>query len=96
MSKGWMKNIPKGATITLVFLSLSALAYGQQAQPVQQGRSHHHHGINERQRNQEERIQQGIRSGELTEKEATRLEEKEAKIKTEEECARRSGVKLTP
>jgi len=52
-------------------------------------------GINERQHNQQERIRQGIKSGDLTRREAVRLEEQEAKIQVNEKFAGADG-KITP
>jgi uncharacterized protein YdeI (BOF family) len=53
-------------------------------------------GINERQHNQQQRIRQGVRSGELTGVEAARLQRREAQIKLNEARARRSGGEFTP
>lgn len=52
--------------------------------------------INTRQREQQERIRQGVRSGELTRREARRLEAEEARIRVDERYARRSGGQFTP
>jgi hypothetical protein len=52
--------------------------------------------INERERHQQERIRQGVRSGELTRVEAARLERREAQIRLNEARARRSGGEFTP
>ena len=51
--------------------------------------------IKERQHNQQERIRQGIKSGELTRREAVRLEEQEAKIRVNEKFAKSDG-KISP
>jgi len=51
--------------------------------------------INQRQRNQQARIRQGIRSGELTRREAYRLESRQARVKVREAFARRSGGEFT-
>jgi hypothetical protein len=51
--------------------------------------------INEREHNQQERIRQGIKSGELTRSEAVRLEDQEAKIRVNEKFAASDG-KITP
>jgi len=51
-------------------------------------------GINERQANQQERIANGIESGELTAKEATKLERGEAKIQKTKKRMKADG-KLT-
>ncbi|HET9131573.1 MAG TPA: hypothetical protein VFO86_11525 [Terriglobia bacterium] len=51
--------------------------------------------IDRREHNQQERIRQGIKSGELTRREAVRLEEQEAKIRVNEKFAKADG-KITP
>jgi len=51
--------------------------------------------IHERQHNQQNRIRQGIKSGELTRREAVRLEEQEAKIRVNEKFAKSDG-KISP
>jgi len=53
-------------------------------------------GVNERQHNQQQRIRQGVRSGELTGVEAARLQRRESQIKLNEARARRSGGEFTP
>lgn len=53
-------------------------------------------GINHREYREQQRINQGIRSGELTRREATRLEEGMAKIRTDERFARMSGGGISP
>jgi hypothetical protein len=58
-----------------------------------QGRNHR---INERQHNQQQRIRQGVRSGELTGVEAARLQRQEAQIRLNEARARQSGGEFTP
>lgn len=52
-------------------------------------------GIDKRQTNQERRIQQGVKSGELNEREAARLERGEKRIERMEERARADG-NVTP
>jgi hypothetical protein len=47
--------------------------------------------VNQRQQNQRERIQQGVKSGELTRREAARLREQEARIRAAERRAKRDG-----
>ena len=49
----------------------------------------------ERQVNQQERIKQGVNSGELNRRETTRLEAEQAKIQAEKKIARADG-KVTP
>jgi hypothetical protein len=53
-------------------------------------------GVNERQRNQQQRIRQGVRSGELTGVEAARLRRQDAQIRLNEARARQSGGEFTP
>ena len=52
--------------------------------------------INERQENQQQRIRQGVRSGELTRREALRLQREQARVRFAEARARRSGGEFTP
>ena len=52
--------------------------------------------INKRQARQQSRIYQGIASGELTRREAARVEAQEARIAVREARARRSGNGLSP
>jgi hypothetical protein len=60
---------------------------------IAQGRRN---GVNERQHNQQQRIRQGVRSGELTRVEAARLQRREAQIRLNEARARQSGGEFTP
>ena len=53
-------------------------------------------GINSREYREQQRINQGIRSGELTRREAVRLEQGMAKIRTDERYARLSGGGISP
>ena len=55
----------------------------------------HPRSINSRERREQQRIRQGERSGELTRKEAGRLEAEEAKIRVDEAYARSSGGGLS-
>src|SRR5262252_4706522 len=48
-------------------------------------------GINHREYNQQQRIRQGVKSGELTRRETERLEAREARIRVDERFARRDG-----
>jgi len=72
------------AAMVAVIIPVASLAQGRR------------NGINERQRNQQERIRQGVRSGELTGVEAARLRRQEAQIKLNEARARQSGGEFTP
>jgi hypothetical protein len=47
--------------------------------------------VNKREHNQQERIHQGIKSGELTRRETIRLEKEEAKIRVNEKFAKSDG-----
>jgi hypothetical protein len=51
--------------------------------------------VNERQRNQHNRIKQGVKSGELTRKEAAKLRNEEKTIQAEKQMAKADG-KVTP
>ena len=51
--------------------------------------------VDKRERHQQRRIRQGVRSGELTRRETERLQAEEAKIRVDEAFARRSGGELT-
>ncbi|MFM9903412.1 MAG: hypothetical protein ACKVQJ_02445 [Pyrinomonadaceae bacterium] len=53
-------------------------------------------GINNRQENQRDRIQQGIKSGELNKREAARLIREEKEIGRQEARFRQSGDGLSP
>ena len=49
-------------------------------------------GIDQRQANQQKRIDQGVKSGELTQKEAARLEKGQEKVQKMEDKAKADGV----
>ena len=51
--------------------------------------------VDQRQANQEARIQQGVQSGELTNREAAKLEAGQAKVQAKEDKAKADGV-VTP
>src|SRR5438105_1273163 len=51
--------------------------------------------VDQRQANQEARIQQGVQSGELTGKEAAKLERGQARVQAKEDKAKADGV-VTP
>lgn len=65
----------------LVIAALPALAFAQ-ATP----------GIDKRQAEQQRRIDQGVKSGELTRREAARLEKGQAKVQRMEDKAKADGV----
>ncbi len=72
-------------SFVLVTMISAASAFGQTHTP----------SINQRERNQQHRINQGVKSGELTRAEAGTLERQEARIKTQEMFAKKDG-KVTP
>lgn len=53
-------------------------------------------GINNREYREQQRINEGIRSGELTRREAARLEAGLARIRTDERFARMTGGGISP
>ena len=67
-------------TFALVF-GMCAASMGQTATP----------GINNRERRQQKRIRKGVRSGELTKKEAVRLEAQQARTRAAEASAKADG-----
>jgi hypothetical protein len=72
------------AALVAVIIPAAGLAQGRR------------NGVNERQRNQQQRIRQGVRSGELTGVEAARIQRREAQIRLNEARARQSGGEFTP
>lgn len=72
----------------LAMCGLSVFALGAMAQANTPG-------VDQRQINQEQRIQQGIQSGSLTEREANRLERGQDKVERIEDRAKADG-KVTP
>jgi hypothetical protein len=71
------------AAVFSVFFAVTA--YGQTNDPM----------VRKREQRQEKRIDQGVQSGELTPREAGRLEREQARIKQDEERMKADG-KLTP
>jgi hypothetical protein len=71
----------KGIAIAVAMIFFGS-AYAQTATP----------NLDKRQANQEKRIDQGVQSGELTKREATRLEGREAKLQANKEKAKADGV----
>lgn len=89
--KSLMRNWTKwSAVVALVVVMIPAAGLAQGR------RLHYRNGINEREHDQQQRIRQGIRSGELTRIEAARLEREQARIRLAEARARRSGGEFTP
>jgi hypothetical protein len=75
-----MKFSHIGAALVLASFALSALAQTSSTPRIDQ-----------RQANQERRIEQGEKSGQLTEKEAARLEQGQARVEKMEDKARADG-----
>ena len=71
----------KGAAVAIAMI-FAGSAYAQTATP----------NLDKRQANQEKRIEQGVKSGELTKKEAARLEKREAKLEADKQKAKADGV----
>ena len=82
----------------IVVCGLSATSFAQRSQTttVAQSRRYHNRNINQRQENQQDRIGQGIKSGQLNPREAARLERQEAHINRVESRYRKSGNGLSP
>jgi len=76
-----------GAAICVSVLPATGLAAEKSAAPARPKTP----AINERQHNQQERIRQGIKSGELTRREAERLKAEEARIRANEKRAKADG-----
>ena len=69
-------------TLAVLCVAVPAAAFAQTATP----------GIDQRQANQERRIEQGVQSGSLTPREAARLERREGRIDNMESKAKADGV----
>ncbi len=75
----------KSFVMILSFIFMYGIAEAQTATP----------GVRERQINQQQRIKQGVRSGELTKGEALRMEARQAKIQHDKKVAKADGI-VTP
>ena len=82
MNKGW-KQCLMGAALVAASSPMLAMADGQRQR------------INRREHQQQQRIRDGVRDGELTRCEAARLEVEQAQIRLQEARARRSGGEFT-
>ena len=71
----------KGLAVAIAMV-FTGSAFAQTATP----------NIDKRQANQERRIEQGVKSGELTKKEAAHLEKREAKLEADKQKAKADGV----
>lgn len=77
----------KTSIATLVIAALPALAFAQ-ATPAAPATP----GIDKRQAEQQKRIDQGVKSGQLTPREAAKLEKGQAKVQRMEDKAKADGV----
>lgn len=80
--KGSRMNTSTKKMIAALCLAAPVLALAQTATP----------GVDQRLQNQEARIQQGVQSGSLTQREAVRLERGETQIRNMENRAKADGV----
>jgi hypothetical protein len=69
------------AAVIAITLAFAGGALAQTATP----------GIDQRQANQEKRIDQGVKSGELNKREAARLEKREGKLQADKQKAQADG-----
>jgi len=70
------------AAMLFAFVSIASTGFSQTKTP----------GVHERQEKQQERIAQGVKSGELTAKETEHLESREAKLQADKKEAKSDGV----
>jgi len=80
-----MKRKLFSATLVLAFIGIASVASAQTATP----------NVTKRQENQQARIAQGVKSGQLTAKETEHLEAREAKIQHDKKVAKSDGT-VTP
>ena len=80
-----MKKKLFSATLVLAFIGITSVASAQTATP----------NVTKRQENQQARIAQGVKSGQLTAKETEHLEAREAKIQHDKKVAKSDGA-VTP
>lgn len=76
-----MKKNLIASGLLLAFVTMSSIGFAQTKTPR----------INKRQENQQQRIAQGVKSGELTAKETEHLEAREAKIQSDKKMAKADG-----
>ena len=77
-----MKKNFISAGLLLAFVTMASAGFAQTKTPV----------VKERQENQQKRIAQGVKSGELTAKETKHLEAREVKIQNDKKEAKEDGV----
>jgi len=78
--------------LAVAFLIVMGFAITQAQEPQEKPRSSETPVIDKREQNQKARIKQGVKSGELTKKEARRLAAEQKKIKHDEKKAKADGV----
>jgi hypothetical protein len=95
MNSKWTKGL---VSLAFVMALLPATGWAQSRARVRYlgPPVRNYQGVNARQHEQQQRIREGIRSGELTRREARRLEAEEWRIRRNEALARRSGGQFTP
>ena len=81
-----MMNIK--AAVIAVALAFAGSAFAQTTTPPAAATP----GIDKRQENQQKRIDAGVKSGQLTDREAARLEKRETKLQKDKEKAQADGV----
>jgi hypothetical protein len=77
-----MKTKIINSTLLLAFIAISSIGFAQTRTPR----------INHRQENQQRRIANGVKDGELTARETARLETREAKVQHDKRLAKSDGV----
>lgn len=80
---------------TTIITTALLLIFGMACLPVTAQQNSQPKSIKQQQINQQQRIHQGVKSGELTKKEAVRLEMQQAKIQQDKRAAKADGV-VTP
>ncbi|MEP7278498.1 MAG: hypothetical protein ABI813_07645 [Bacteroidota bacterium] len=77
-----MKKYFMVASLSFVFATIAITGFAQTKTPV----------VKERQENQQKRIANGVKDGELTAKETKHLESREVKIQQDKKAAKSDGV----
>lgn len=78
------------AAVTTIAIAFAGAAFAQTPAPTPNPAATP--GIDKRQENQQKRIDAGVKSGQLTEREAGRLEKREDKLQKDKEKAQADGV----
>ncbi len=79
------------AAVVAVSLAFAGAVFAQ-GTPAPAGNPAATPGIDKRQENQQKRIDAGVKSGQLTEKEAARMEKRQEKLQKDKEKAQADGV----